>query len=134
MRTWILVPTLALACVLIGCSASHSASSMKGDGDGGDGDGARIHQLRPGQDLFLAWRSLCTTGKPVTITKVIHSPTHTTVVVADWGTHYIPPGEIVDNEPRIGTGPISQIPGFGHHPVTAVCGQTSAMNSSSASG
>lgn len=124
MRTRALAALVALALLMVGCS-SHRGSRIEVPGNGSSG--ATIHQLRPGQDLFLQWPSLCTTGKPITITKVIPSPTHSAVIIADWGTHYIPPGETVDNEVGIGTGPISQVPGFGHHPVKAVCGKTSAM-------
>jgi hypothetical protein len=114
------VVSVALAAALIGCSpAVSTGAQVRAIGQGGVSAG--IPTVKKNQGIILPLRSLCTTGSPVRIVSV--RPTNATggLRFVDWGTRYESARVSWPQFDAAVPGRVSDIPGFGHHPIKVPC-------------
>jgi hypothetical protein len=111
----------ALALSLAACSFGSSHYSGAVLQAPGSGAGGTVGSLRV--PLVMPVRALCTTGKPIKITKVTAASPSGGMKVYDWGVRLVTPASNTGQAYGAVPGPISKQPGYGHNRVTAPCGQ-----------
>ena len=124
MRVLLIVVSVAAVTAAAGCSGGSDGPAIRADYNGDVFAG--VPRAVPNHPLFLAWRTLCSTGGPVKITSVTATVPTGGMRVLDWGTRYLSPQLDYGSDPGAGRDQaISSVPGFGHNPVTAKCADQS---------
>jgi hypothetical protein len=122
----LVVAVLAAAVgVLVSCSSRSSPSGPRLVAEGTGGGGEVFPKTRPGVAYVVMLRSVCTTGSPITVTRVVAAQPTGGVRVTSWGIRLIGPrsrtGVVVPDH-----GDVSQMPGFTHRRVTVRCNAQAA--------